>query len=43
LAERAENGDWPCLRLIKRRNYGWKRPIRATGTTSQAMGDFGTW
>jgi ribosomal protein L11 methyltransferase len=43
LAERAENGDWPCLRLIKRRNYGWKRPIRATGTTSQATGDFGTW
>jgi ribosomal protein L11 methyltransferase len=43
LAERADSGDWPCLRLIKRRNYGWKRPIRATGTTSQAPGDFGTW
>jgi ribosomal protein L11 methyltransferase len=43
LAERADSGDWPCLRLIKRRNYGWKRPIRATGTTSQATGDFGTW
>lgn len=43
LAETRENGDWPCLRLVKRPSYGWKRPIRASGRTSQLPGDFGTW
>jgi ribosomal protein L11 methyltransferase len=36
-------GDWPCLRLIKRRRYAWQRPVRTSGRTSQAPGDFGTW
>jgi ribosomal protein L11 methyltransferase len=43
LAKRRDRGDWPCLRLIKRPRYSWKRPVRGTGRTSQAEGDFGTW
>jgi ribosomal protein L11 methyltransferase len=40
---RADTGDWPCLWLAKRRAYGWQRPHRASGRTSQPPGDFGTW
>ncbi len=36
-------GEWPCLRLVKRRRYGWRRPNRPALTTSQPPGDFGTW
>jgi ribosomal protein L11 methyltransferase len=43
LHRRTDNGDWPCLWLIKRRQYGWQRPLRASGRTSQPPGDFGTW
>jgi ribosomal protein L11 methyltransferase len=43
LQKRRDNGDWPCLHLVKRRNYSWLRPIRANGRTSQPPGDFGTW
>ncbi len=43
LAEKRDNGDWPCLTLIKRPRHGHRRPIRATGRTSQGPGDFGTW
>lgn len=43
LEKRADCGDWPCLWLVKRRAYGWKRPVRASGRTSQPPGDFGTW
>jgi ribosomal protein L11 methyltransferase len=43
LHRRTDNGDWPCLWLIKRRAYGWERPLRASGRTSQPPGDFGTW
>lgn len=43
LQRRANNGDWPCLWLVKRRRYGWQRPLRASGRTSQPPGDFGTW
>lgn len=43
LERRVDCGDWPCLWLIKRSSYGWKRPIRSTGGTSQPPGDFGTW
>ena len=43
LVKRIDSGDWPCLWLVKRRTYGWKRPIRASGRTSQPPGDFGTW
>lgn len=43
LAARRDNGDWPCLRLVKRPRYSWSRPVRTTGRTSQPPGDFGTW
>ncbi len=43
LAERRDTGDWPCLRFVKRRHYGWARPHRAMRRTTQADGDFGTW
>lgn len=43
LHKRRDTGDWPCLWLIKRPAYGWRRPIRADGRTSQPPGDFGTW
>lgn len=43
LQHRENNGDWPCLWLVKRRNHGWQRPLRASGHTSQPPGDFGTW
>lgn len=43
LAEQDGDGDWPCLRLVKRPVIGWKRPVRTSGRTSQAEGDFGTW
>ena len=43
LVDRQDNGDWPCLRLVKRRHYGYRRPIHASGRTSQPPGDFGTW
>lgn len=39
----SSGGEWPCLRLVKRRRYGWRRPSRPTLTTSQPPGDFGTW
>ncbi len=37
------DGEWPCLRLTKRRRYAWQRPVRTSGRTSQPPGDFGTW
>jgi ribosomal protein L11 methyltransferase len=43
LHKRIDSGDWPGLWLVKRRNYGWQRPLRASGKTSQPPGDFGTW
>jgi ribosomal protein L11 methyltransferase len=43
LDERADTGDWPCLRLTKRRRYSWQRPSRASKRTTQPPGDFGTW
>jgi ribosomal protein L11 methyltransferase len=43
LQRRSDMGDWPCLWLVKRRNYSWQRPTRTDGRTSQPPGDFGTW
>ncbi len=43
LEQKVETGDWPCVRLAKRHKYGWKRPVRTDGRTSQPPGDFGTW
>ena len=43
LAQRIDTRDWPCLRLVKRRSYNWKRTSRAMRHTTQPPGDFGTW
>ncbi len=43
IASHRGDGEWPCLHLRKRKRPGWKRPVRATGQTSQPPGDFGTW
>jgi ribosomal protein L11 methyltransferase len=43
LEEVQGEGDWPVLRLSKRPRYGWARPLRTSGRTSQPPGDFGTW
>ncbi len=43
LERRTDSGDWPCLLLIKRPIYSWKRTVRANSSTSQPPGDYGTW
>lgn len=43
LQMREDTGDWPCLLLVRRVRYGWVRPLRADGRTTQPPGDFGTW
>ncbi len=43
LQRREDFGDWPCLWLVKRHDYSWQRPLRASRRTSQPPGDFGTW
>lgn len=42
LAERHDNGEWPALRLEKRRRYGHRRPIRSR-RSKQLAGDTGEW
>ncbi len=42
LDEIIQKGDWPCLRMTKRRRYGWRRPRRALHIDTPP-GDFGTW
>jgi ribosomal protein L11 methyltransferase len=43
LAERRDNGDWPCLRFVKRRRYGWARPARSWHRVDPADASFGSW
>ena len=43
LVEAAPRGEWPTLRFVKRRNYAYRRPNRASGRTSQGEGDYGEW
>jgi ribosomal protein L11 methyltransferase len=43
VAAKRGDGDWPCLRLVKRTRYGWQRPARLSRRTTQPPGDFGTW
>ena len=43
LQRREDFGDWPCLWLVKRNDYSWQRPLRASRRTNQPPGDFGTW
>lgn len=42
LAGRTQIGDWPTLRLRKRRRQGWRRPLRDSGKTAETPG-FGSW
>lgn len=43
LAAVSGDSDWPCLRLVRRPCFAWRRPIRTDGRTSQPPGDFGAW
>lgn len=43
LQARHDKGDWPCLHLIKRRRYGWRRRVRGNQKNSHPPGDFGSW
>ena len=42
LAERADRGDWPTLRLRKRPRIGWKRPQRIDRSARGEAPGFGT-
>ena len=35
--------EWPVLQLSLRHRYGWRRPMRASGSAGQPPGDFGSW
>lgn len=43
LAERADRGDWPTLRLRKRPRIGWKRPTRIDSRARGEAPGFGSW
>jgi len=43
LAQVQVNGDWPTLRLTKRRQHPLQRKASGRGNTSQAPGDYGEW
>ena len=43
LAARGGSADWPCLLLIKRRRYGWRRKERALHRSDPADASFGSW
>lgn len=42
LAERADRGDWPTLRLRKRPSIGWKRPRRINSAARGEAPGFGS-
>lgn len=43
LAARGGSADWPCLLLVKRRRYGWRRKERAFHRADPADASFGSW
>ena len=43
LVERGGSADWPCLLLVKRRRYGWRRKERAFHRANPADASFGSW
>ncbi|MGH6652349.1 MAG: 50S ribosomal protein L11 methyltransferase [Sphingopyxis sp.] len=43
LVARGGSADWPCLLLIKRRRYGWRRKERALHRSDPADASFGSW
>ena len=43
LAARGGSAEWPCLLLVKRRRYGWRRRERAFHRANPADASFGSW
>lgn len=43
LAARGGSAEWPCLLLVKRRRYGWRRKERAFHRASPSDATFGSW
>lgn len=43
LAARGGSTEWPCLLLVKRRRYGWRRKQRALHRASPSDASFGSW
>ena len=43
LAGRGGSAEWPCLLLVKRRRYGWRRKERAFHRANPADASFGSW
>ncbi|HMN53173.1 MAG TPA: 50S ribosomal protein L11 methyltransferase, partial [Sphingopyxis sp.] len=43
LAQRGGSAEWPCLLLVKRRRYGWRRKERALHRASPSDATFGSW
>lgn len=43
LAARGGSAEWPCLMLVKRRRYGWRRKERALHRADPADASFGSW
>jgi len=43
LAARGGSAEWPCLLLVKRRRYGWRRKERALHRASPSDATFGSW
>jgi len=43
LAGRGGSAEWPCLLLVKRRRYGWRRKERALHRASPSDATFGSW
>ena len=40
---RGGSAEWPCLLLVKRRRYGWRRQERAFHRADPADASFGSW
>ncbi|WP_374392345.1 50S ribosomal protein L11 methyltransferase [Sphingopyxis sp.] len=43
LAARGGSAEWPCLLLVKRRRYGYRRKQRALHRSNPADASFGSW
>lgn len=43
LAARGGSVEWPCLLLVKRRRYGWRRKERALHRANPSDASFGSW
>lgn len=43
LVARGGSAEWPCLMLVKRRRYGWRRKERAFHRVDPADASFGSW